>query len=81
MSPVRTWKDLDYRDSLTRAELAELAHPAGSTISDDVLAQLTGGSIWTPSSPVCGTVVALTFTKCTVKTICGTCGVMSQGCC
>lgn len=57
MSPIniiRAWKDADYRQSLSAAELAALpAHPAGLIeLSDDELEGAAGGAPGLPSVPI-----------------------------
>jgi mersacidin/lichenicidin family type 2 lantibiotic len=56
---IRAWKDLDYRNSLSEAELAQLPeNPAGPVeLSDTDLSEVVGGTLM---SKPCGTCYACT---------------------
>ena len=82
MSPTKAWKDLEYRDTLSPDELAALApNPAGEPLGDGELHLLAGGGAPTITSWFCGALVTVSLAKCTDRSYCGTCGILSQGCC
>ena len=74
MSAEKSWKDPDYRSSLSEEELAELPeNPAGTTsLSSQQLAQISGGT----SLPCIASATAVSALACK-----GTFGANTVGCC
>lgn len=73
MNLIRSWKDPEYRGTLTEVP----ANPAGLVeLADDQLDGVAGGTTW-----ACAT-ITLTITVCSpTGTLCGSCNMGTRGCC
>jgi len=74
---VRAWKDENYRNSLSEAELAMLpANPAGMIeLTNEELGDVAGGRVAAATQPV------ISFGCCDKTITVGSCKVGSLGCC
>lgn len=80
MDTVRAWKDVDYRESLSDEELAAVPNHPGGLVSLDLgeLSAFAGGA--KTGNWVCWT-ITVSLEVCTDHSWCGTCSVVSVGCC
>lgn len=83
MNAARAWTDLDYRGSLSQEDLANLpTHPAGDVLDDADLTRVVGAtSVPCQVTFTIFTTVTISLDVCSGGSVCGTCGIWSQGCC
>lgn len=90
---IRAWKDADYRETLSAANIAAVPSPAGTIdLEDDDLGEVAGGAPITETT-ICGTtlgcvvVISIAVSKniscgsCETTLWSGSCYASSVGCC
>lgn len=90
---IRAWKDADYRETLSAANVAAAPSPAGTIdLDDDDLGEAAGSAPLTETT-ICGTtlgcvvVISIAVSKniscgsCETTLWSGSCAVSSVGCC